>query len=134
MFLVGIALDNSTKFKDHPCGPHIGERNYVTCFTIFAFLMTCTLLIATKFKFEETQEYSNEISMKQYDYESSEPKPWQNTAPAINVPKEYQENKKGEFIDRWKVNIVIHSSVNYLFYYSLVLGLFVECCVCPTNP
>ena len=105
MFLVGIALDNSTKFKDHPCGPHIGERNYVTCFTIFAFLMSCTLLIATKFRFEESQEYSNEIQLNQYDYDSSGPKPWQNTAPAINVPKEYQEQqKKMEFIDRWKVS------------------------------
>ncbi|KAH9409600.1 Major facilitator super domain-containing protein 6 [Tyrophagus putrescentiae] len=110
MFLVGIALDNSTKFKDHPCGPHSGERNYVTCFSIFALLMTLTLLIATKFQFEESdQEYSNEIQMNQYDYEASGPKPWQNTAPAINVPKDGTAapnsgttNKKTEFIDRWK--------------------------------
>lgn len=115
MFLVGMALDNSTTFKDHPCGPHIGERNYVTCFTIFAFLMSCTLLIATKFKFDETPtNYTNEISMAQYDYESSEPKPWQNTAPAINVPKEYQEPKKVEFIDRWKVcQLVCDRSIDW---------------------
>lgn len=110
MFLVGIALDNSTTFKDHPCGPHIGERNYVTCFTIFAFLMSCTFLIATKFKFEETQEYSNEIQMNQYSdigNEAPGPKPWQNTAPAINVPKEYQEpHKRIEFIDRMKVSLL----------------------------
>ncbi|KAI2806839.1 Major facilitator super domain-containing protein 6 [Blomia tropicalis] len=102
MFLVGMALDNSTKFKDHPCGPHIGERNYVTCFTIFAFLMSCTLLIATKFKFDESPEYTNEIQLNQYDYDTSGPKPWQNTAPAINVPKEYQEPKKSELVDRMK--------------------------------
>lgn len=115
MFLVGIALDNSTKFKDHPCGPHSGERNYVTCFSIFALLMTLTLLIATKFQFEESdQEYSNEIQMNQYDYEASGPKPWQNTAPAINVPKDGTAapnsgttNKKTEFIDRWKVRVVV---------------------------
>lgn len=102
MLLVGMALDNSTKFKDHPCDPHSGERNYVTCFSIFAFLMSCTLLIATKFKFEESPEYSNEIQLNSYENEPG-PKPWQNTAPAINIPKEFQEkNRKGEIIDRWK--------------------------------
>lgn len=103
MLLVGMALDNSTKFKDHPCGPHIGERNYVTCFSIFAFLMSCTLLIATKFKFEDNAlDYSNEIQLNSYENENPGPKPWQNTAPAINIPKEYQTKKKSEFIDRWK--------------------------------
>lgn len=70
--------------------------------------MSCTLLIATKFKFEETPEYSNEIQMNPYDYESSGPKPWQNTAPAINEPKGSKPehpSKKMEFIDRWKVNL-----------------------------
>lgn len=120
MLLVGIALDNSTRFKDHPCGPHSGERNYVTCFGIFAFLMSCTLFIATKFKFDErAPDYTNEMQLDQYDYDSSGPKPWQNTAPAINVPKDSDNtgggggrgagaagNKKQEFIDRWKVSVV----------------------------
>lgn len=115
MLLVGIALDNSTRFKDHPCGPHAGERNYVTCFGIFAFLMSCTLFVATKFKFDErSPEYTNDMQLDQYDYESSGPKPWQNTAPAINVPKNGESvdrsagvtgNKKQEFIDRWKVYV-----------------------------
>ncbi|UXI18991.1 mothers against decapentaplegic 4-like [Sarcoptes scabiei] len=103
MLLVGMALDNSTKFKDHPCGPHSGERNYVTCFSIFAFLMSCAFLIATKFRFEESPEYSNEIQLSAYEQqETTGPKPWQNTAPAINIPKEFKENRKGEIIDRWK--------------------------------
>ena len=119
MFLVGMALDNSTKFKDHPCGPHIGERNYVTCFTIFAFLMSCTLLIATKFKFDESPEYTNEIQLNQYDYDTSGPKPWQNTAPAINVPKEYQEPKKSELVDRMKVCQNIRSII-YLKFKTII--------------
>lgn len=110
MFLVGIALDNSTRFKDHPCGPHLGERNYVTCFTIFSILMACTLFVASKFRFEgdcvaparPTEGYTNDIPLAEYDYDASGPKPWQNTAPAINVPKEFQQPKKSEFIDRWK--------------------------------
>ena len=32
MLLIGIALDNSKEFKNHPCGAHVQERNYNVCF------------------------------------------------------------------------------------------------------
>ena len=106
MFFVGMALDNSTKFTDHPCGAHIGERNYVTCFTIFVFLMACALVAATQFSFDFESNYvtTDDIQLKPYDYESSGPKPWLNTAPPINKPPELvARDKKFEFIDNWKV-------------------------------
>ena len=107
MFFVGMALDNSTKFTDHPCGAHIGERNYVTCFTIFVFLMSCALVAATQFSFDFESHYTtttDDIQLKPYDYESSGPKPWLNTAPPINKPPELvARDKKFEFIDNWKV-------------------------------
>ncbi|CAG2118116.1 unnamed protein product, partial [Medioppia subpectinata] len=91
MFFVGMALDNSTKFTDHPCGAHIGERNYVTCFTIFAFLMACALVAATQFRFDFEPSgplTGDDIQMKPYDYEASQARPWLNTAPPINKPPE----------------------------------------------
>jgi len=106
MFFVGMALDNSTRFTDRPCGPHIGERNYVTCFTIFAFLMACAFVAATQFKFGYDNSFepsTDEMQMKQYDYEGSGPRPWLNTAPPINKPPDMSSDKKFEFIENWKV-------------------------------
>lgn len=105
MFFVGMALDNSTRFTDHPCGPHIGERNYVTCFTIFAVLMFCAFVAATQFKFAYDSDHVNDgLPAKQNYYEDLGPKPWLNTAPPINKPQISLKNeKKFEFIDRWRV-------------------------------
>lgn len=36
MFFVGIALDHSTAFPDHPCGPEDREKNYTICFATFS--------------------------------------------------------------------------------------------------
>jgi hypothetical protein len=39
MFFIGIALDHSTDFPDHPCRVHRKERNYTICFAVFSVLM-----------------------------------------------------------------------------------------------
>ncbi|XP_023225634.1 major facilitator superfamily domain-containing protein 6-like [Centruroides sculpturatus] len=52
MFFVGIALDHSTTFIDHPCGPHEKERNYTICFATFSVLMGCAFIAATQFRFD----------------------------------------------------------------------------------
>lgn len=63
MFFVGIALDHSTSFPDHPCGPHEKERNYTICFATFSVLMGCALIAATQFRFD--YEYiDDQIPMK----------------------------------------------------------------------
>jgi hypothetical protein len=42
MFFVGLALDHSSTFPDHPCGiKHIAEKNYTICFAVFSVLMSC---------------------------------------------------------------------------------------------
>lgn len=52
MFLVGMALDHSTTFPNHPCGTQeLGEKNYVICFAVFSVLMSCALITATQFNF-----------------------------------------------------------------------------------
>ncbi|CAG9765197.1 unnamed protein product [Ceutorhynchus assimilis] len=55
MFFVGIALDHSTSFPNHPCGPDQKERNYTICFATFSVLMGAALITATQinFKYEE---------------------------------------------------------------------------------
>ncbi|KAG8179907.1 hypothetical protein JTE90_006270 [Oedothorax gibbosus] len=63
MFFVGIALDQSTAFPDHPCGPHERERNYTICFATFSVLMGCALIAATQFKFDY-ESIDDQISMK----------------------------------------------------------------------
>ncbi|XP_076165616.1 major facilitator superfamily domain-containing protein 6 jef isoform X2 [Ptiloglossa arizonensis] len=52
MFFVGIALDHSTAFPDHPCGPDIREKNYTICFAIFSVLMGAALITATQINFK----------------------------------------------------------------------------------
>ncbi|KZC12453.1 Major facilitator superfamily domain-containing protein 6 [Dufourea novaeangliae] len=52
MFFVGIALDHSTAFTDHPCGPDAREKNYTICFAIFSVLMGAALITATQINFK----------------------------------------------------------------------------------
>lgn len=58
MFFVGIALDHSTSFPDHPCGPTPMEKNYTICFATFSVLMGAALITATQinFKYEDPPE------------------------------------------------------------------------------
>lgn len=58
MFFVGIALDHSTSFPDHPCGPEKQEKNYTICFATFAVSMSAALIAATQinFKYPETTD------------------------------------------------------------------------------
>lgn len=58
MFFVGIALDHSTAFPDHPCGPEKQEKNYSICFATFAVSMAAALIAATQitFKYPEHPE------------------------------------------------------------------------------
>lgn len=53
MFFVGIALDHSTAFAQHPCGgPQRYEKNYTICFATFSVLMGAALLTATQIRFK----------------------------------------------------------------------------------
>lgn len=52
MFFVGIALDHSTSFPDHPCGPTPMEKNYTICFATFSVLMGAALITATQINFK----------------------------------------------------------------------------------
>lgn len=48
----GIALDHSTAFPDHPCGPDEREKNYTICFATFSVLMGAALICATQINFK----------------------------------------------------------------------------------
>ncbi|XP_072403120.1 major facilitator superfamily domain-containing protein 6 isoform X1 [Diabrotica undecimpunctata] len=56
MFFVGIALDHSTAFPNHPCTPDKKEKNYTICFATFSVLMGAALISATQitFKYDES--------------------------------------------------------------------------------
>lgn len=56
MFFVGIALDNSTSFPEHPCGPEKQEKNYTICFATFAVAMSGALLAATQISFKYPEQ------------------------------------------------------------------------------
>ncbi|PRD25864.1 UNVERIFIED_CONTAM: Mfsd6 [Trichonephila clavipes] len=72
MFFVGIALDQSTAFPDHPCGPHERERNYTICFATFSVLMGCALIAATQLKFDY-ESFDDQIPMKPVIQNGTEP-------------------------------------------------------------
>lgn len=63
MFFVGIALDQSTAFPDHPCGPEKQEKNYTICFATFAVSMTAALIAATQINFKYP-EHPEEMEFK----------------------------------------------------------------------
>lgn len=66
MFFVGIALDHSTAFPDHPCdGPQDREKNYTICFATFSVLMGAALITATQmnFRYEDTTVETEQTEM-----------------------------------------------------------------------
>ncbi|EDW00917.1 major facilitator superfamily domain-containing protein 6 [Drosophila grimshawi] len=69
MFLVGIALDHSTSFSNHPCGAGNKEKNYNICFSIFSVLMTCAIISAAKitFKYEPVDESQQQMQAQFVD-------------------------------------------------------------------
>lgn len=56
MFFVGIALDHSTAFPNHPCGPDKKEKNYTICFATFSVLMGAALICSTQITFKYDEE------------------------------------------------------------------------------
>ncbi|KAK2160040.1 hypothetical protein LSH36_141g03028 [Paralvinella palmiformis] len=57
MFFVGIALDHSNIFPNHPCGnEQLVDRNYTVCFAVFSVLMCCAFIAATQFRFKEAMD------------------------------------------------------------------------------
>lgn len=71
MFFVGIALDHSTAFPNHPCGPEKQEKNYAICFATFSVLMGAALLTATQitFKYDFEQHVEPEKGEPKLTYE-----------------------------------------------------------------
>jgi MFS family permease len=64
MFVIGLLLDQSKAFTEHPCGQAgPDERNYNVCFAIYSVLMGCAFVIATQFKFSYGD--SEQIPLKQ---------------------------------------------------------------------
>ena len=64
MFVIGLLLDQSKAFTEHPCGQAgPDERNYSVCFAIYSVLMGCAFVIATQFKFMYGD--SEQIPLKQ---------------------------------------------------------------------
>ncbi|XP_050421146.1 major facilitator superfamily domain-containing protein 6 isoform X2 [Adelges cooleyi] len=66
MFFVGIALDHSTAFPNHPCGgPQDREKNYTICFATFSVLMGAALITATQmnFRHEDAEEEEQTVMM-----------------------------------------------------------------------
>lgn len=86
MFFVGIALDHSTAFPDHPCGPDEREKNYTICFATFSVLMGAALICASQINFKY------EFSTGPSDMEKPPPEPTredylqQELAQQLNLP------------------------------------------------
>ncbi|KAJ1526219.1 hypothetical protein ONE63_009377 [Megalurothrips usitatus] len=80
MFFVGIALDHSTAFPDHPCGPGDREKNYTICFATFSVLMGAALIVATQINFK-------------YDPASEQPAPEPEKPPQEPTREEYLQQQ-----------------------------------------
>lgn len=65
MFFVGIALDHSTAFPNHPCGPEKKEKNYTICFATFSVLMAAALISATQINFKYQEHQEDDVSTQQ---------------------------------------------------------------------
>ncbi|KAK7076565.1 Major facilitator superfamily domain-containing protein 6 [Halocaridina rubra] len=90
MFFVGIALDHSTAFPGHPCGPHEKERNYTICFAVFSVLMGCAMITASQFKFDYTEPAVQEAEVK--EPVDNGPRPW--NEPKIPMQEQKSQRQK----------------------------------------
>ncbi|XP_045613661.1 major facilitator superfamily domain-containing protein 6 [Procambarus clarkii] len=92
MFFVGIALDHSTAFPGHPCGPHEKERNYTICFAVFSVLMGCALITASQFKFDYSEAISSTTPEEAKEPIDNGPRPW--NEPKIPMQEQKSQRQK----------------------------------------
>ncbi|XP_060523861.1 major facilitator superfamily domain-containing protein 6 [Cylas formicarius] len=89
MFFVGIALDHSTAFPNHPCGPDKKEKNYTICFATFSVLMGAALITATQinFKYEQIDyDQTENVEKPAPEYISKEDQMQAQLAEQLNLP------------------------------------------------
>lgn len=90
MFLLGIALDRSTAFTNHPCGrPGEREKNYKICFFAFSVLMGGALISATQitFRYDNDCEKEKKVIQKQMISEDEDDDALeQEVAKQLNLP------------------------------------------------
>lgn len=86
-YLLGIALDHSTSFPNHPCGPDKKEKNYTICFATFSVLMGAALITATQinFKYDELPSEPQEEQKPQQIFTEEDRKQAQ-LAEQLNLP------------------------------------------------
>lgn len=64
MFFVGLALDHSSTFPNHPCMyTYVTEKNYTICFAVFSVLMSCAFVTATQLKFDDRHGGGQDIQL-----------------------------------------------------------------------
>lgn len=64
MFFVGLALDHSSTFPNHPClFTYVTEKNYTMCFAVFSVLMSCAFITATQLKFDDRHGGGQDIQL-----------------------------------------------------------------------
>ncbi|XP_055372346.1 major facilitator superfamily domain-containing protein 6 [Condylostylus longicornis] len=97
MFFVGIALDHSTSFPDHPCGPEKQEKNYTICFATFSVLMTCAIITASQitFKYDPALEPENPVDQTDNLKQAAEDEMQNQLAAQLNLPSLAVNSKSG---------------------------------------
>uniref|UniRef100_A0A1I7UUU3 MFS_1_like domain-containing protein n=1 Tax=Caenorhabditis tropicalis TaxID=1561998 RepID=A0A1I7UUU3_9PELO len=62
MFIMGIALDYSDTFRNHPCpAENTTEKNYTLCFVMCVIFMLAAMGLASKFKFDDDVPAPGEV-------------------------------------------------------------------------
>ncbi|CAJ0579076.1 unnamed protein product, partial [Mesorhabditis spiculigera] len=76
MFIMGIALDYSDTFRNHPCPvKNSTEKNYVLCFVMCTIFIMAAMLIATQLKFGAESVRSDEATALAMDARAEEVAP-----------------------------------------------------------
>nr|CDJ82706.1 Major facilitator superfamily MFS-1 domain containing protein [Haemonchus contortus] len=73
MFVMGIGLDYSDTFRNHPCPTsNTTEKNYTLCFVMCSIFMCAAMLLATQFKFTDETARPDEVGGLVMDTRESE--------------------------------------------------------------
>ncbi|CAB3401422.1 unnamed protein product [Caenorhabditis bovis] len=73
MFVMGVGLDYSDTFRNHPCpAENTTEKNYTLCFVMCSVFMLIAMMLATKFKFDDDVAAPGEVPGLVMDTRESE--------------------------------------------------------------
>uniref|UniRef100_A0AC34PUK8 Major facilitator superfamily associated domain-containing protein n=1 Tax=Panagrolaimus sp. JU765 TaxID=591449 RepID=A0AC34PUK8_9BILA len=120
MFIIGIGLDYSDTFRNHPCPTkNTTEKNYILCFVTCTILAAAAMLVATQLRFgqEHEQHRPDEVGGLVMDTQINE------VDPAVAEKARGKQLRTNETREQneWRAALKAMMNIHFILYISGVL-------------